>query len=505
MEHNKSANYRERCQEKDRVIHDYFKTCIERPQIQTFIPRNKKDNTLNFIPTKPHYLNTILEKSQKYLKQSFTPKQYKEFLESLKPIYTLDSTKEIVKAFEKSYYDFVKQCYQESYAYDKDLESFLDSSYTKSKTSMSNYLNIIESDLSLTKPCDDKTYSQYSKDSKTIKNDIKTKECISPKSHKKSSQKILWGDCLEVLKAMKSESIGAMVTSPPYYNAREYAQYKNLQEYLDFMEEVLKECYRVLDNHRVFVFNVGDVFDNDNLFSTSTWGKRRLPLGAYFITLFEKVGFTFVDDIIWDKGQVQSQRHKNGDKPYPYYQYPMNCYEHILIFHKHRLDSTRYPCPVCGCLQVNGNAYTERGLKSWECKNLDCFERSAANRGKRFSAKTYFTQNENFNKGSEIEKDFIYAWRRDIKAISPVIKINAKGQNTLGHTAPFPKEIPEFAVKMFSYKGEKVLDPFAGIGTSIKVASELGRIGIGIERDTKLKENVYRFLGGKENVGEYGL
>lgn len=74
MEYNKSANYRERCQGKDRVIHDYFKTCIERPQIQTFIPRNKKDNTLNFIPTKPHYLNTILEKSQKYLKQSFAPK-----------------------------------------------------------------------------------------------------------------------------------------------------------------------------------------------------------------------------------------------------------------------------------------------------------------------------------------------------------------------------------------------------------------------------------------------
>lgn len=59
-----------------------------------------------------------------------------------------------------------------------------------------------------------------------------------PKISQKSSQKIIWGDCLEVLKAMKSESIGAMVTSHPYYNAREYAQYKNLQEYLDFMEEV---------------------------------------------------------------------------------------------------------------------------------------------------------------------------------------------------------------------------------------------------------------------------
>ena len=66
----------------------------------------------------------------------------------------------------------------------------------------------------------------------------------------------------------------------------------------------------------------------------------------------------------------------------------MNCYEHIFIFHKHRNDNTPYPCPVCGCLKVNGNAYSEIGLKSWECKNLECFERSKSNRGKRFSLKT---------------------------------------------------------------------------------------------------------------------
>lgn len=393
-----------------------------------------------------NYLNTILTKSEKYLKEELNTQQYKEFMHRIQPLYKFKNTKQIVSEFERLYYSFVKEIYQNSYPYDKNLEQFL------------------------------------------------TKE---------QDKKIIWGDCLEILKQMKSESIGCMVTSPPYYNARAYAQWENLEQYLANMEEILKECYRVLDNHRVFVFNVGDIFDNDNLYTKSTWGKRRLPLGAYFIMLFEKVGFSFVDDIIWDKGQVQSQRHKNGDKPYPYYQYPMNCYEHILIFHKHRLDFTRYPCPVCGCLQVNGNAYTERGLKSWECKNLDCFERSAANRGKRFSAKTYFTQNENFNQGSAIDKDFIYAWRRDIKAISPVIKINSKGENILGHTAPFPQEIPEFAVKMFSYKGERILDPFSGIGTSVKMASELGRVGIGIERDKELKESVRKFLGKK--LGEYAL
>lgn len=393
------------------------------------------------------YLDKILQKSEKYLKQEFSLKEYQAFLKRVEFIYKLRSTKEIIKAFEKTYYEFVKECYQKKYSYDKNLDFFL---------------------------------------------------------NEKANEKIIWGDCYKVLKRMRSESIGCMVTSPPYYNAREYAKWNNLNSYFKDMEKILKECYRVLDNHRVFVFNVGDIFDNDNLFSTSAWGKRRLPLGTYFINLFEKIGFTFVDDIIWDKGEVQSQRHKNGDKPYPYYQYPINCYEHILIFHKHRNDSTRYPCPVCGSLQVNGNAYTEKGLRSWECKNLECFERSAANRGKRFSAKTYFTQNEILNQNSKIEKDFIYAWRRDIKKINPVIKINSKGQNLLGHSAPFPSEIPEFAVKMFSYKGEKILDPFMGIGTSVKVASKLGRVGIGIERDLNLKESVYKFLD-KNALMEYEL
>jgi DNA modification methylase len=392
-----------------------------------------------------HYLNTILGKSNEYLQKTFDKKEYNYLLQNISYIYNFKEKDKIISEFCKTYYSFVKYLKQKEYKFDLKTDYFIN--------------NIT------------------------------------------SSQKIIWGDCYKVLKKMKNESIHCMVTSPPYYNAREYSQWNNLDSYLKDMELILTECYRVLDNHRVFIFNVGDIFDNDNLYTTSVWGKRRLPLGAYFINLFEKIGFTFVDDIIWDKGEVQSERHKNGDRPYPFYQYPMNCYEHLLIFHKHRLDMTRYPCPVCGTLNVNGNSYTEKGLKSWECKNLDCFVRSESNRGKRFSAKTYNTQSVEKNFGSEIEKDFVYKWRRDITKIKPVIKINCKGKNILGHTAPFPADIPEFAVKMFSYVGEKVLDPFSGLGTSIKVASELNRIGVGIEKDLSLKDSVYKFLN-KNKISE---
>ena len=259
------------------------------------------------------YINIILKKSKKYLEENFSENQINELLSKIKFLEKEKNINEIIKKWSDIYIEFIKGIHQKEYTYINE--------------NLDNFLN--------------------------INNDIK----------------IIWGNCLNIMKAMKSESIHCMVTSPPYYNAREYSRWDNLDEYLLDMREIIKEAYRVLDNNRVFVFNIGDIFDNDNLFTKSVWGKRRIPLGAYFIKIFEEEGFTFVDDFIWDKGEVQSERHKNGNKPYPFYQYPMNCYEHILIFHKHRLDMYRYPCPICGTLNVNGNSYTEKGLKSWECKN----------------------------------------------------------------------------------------------------------------------------------------
>jgi hypothetical protein len=157
--------------------------------------------------------------------------------------------------------------------------------------------------------------------------------------------KVVWSGCLQALRRLPSESVGHMVTSPPYYNAREYSTWPNLQAYLDDMRAIISECYRVLDNHRVFVFNVSDVVDNDKMDKINAFGFRKIPLPAYFITMFEECGFTYVDDVIWDKGEVQSSRHKNGNKPFPFFQYACNCYEHILIFHKHRLEKdVKYPC-----------------------------------------------------------------------------------------------------------------------------------------------------------------
>lgn len=408
------------------------------------------ENLLNY----DNYISNIVKKSIDYLRTLLDNKELHNFLVKIEYLKNVTDEKIIIEDFSKIYISFIKDKWQTRNIknIDKKLDSFIHES---------------TDDL-----------------------------------------KIIWGHCYDVLKKMKNESVGLMITSPPYYNAREYSQWNNLKDYLKDMKKIIKECYRVLDNHRVFVFNIGDIFGNDNLKATSTWGNRRIPLSAYFINIFEEIGFTFVDDFIWDKGQVQSERHKNGNRPYPFYQYPINCYEHIFIFHKHRLDPVRYPCPVCGTLKVNGNSMSEIGLRSWECKNTDCFNRSPANRGKRFSLKTITTQ-KNQSDDFVIERDLIEKWRRDIIKFSPVIKINSKGENTLGHTAPFPEDIPYFATKLFSYEGDTVLDPFAGSFTSAIVANKLGRNAVGIEYNKDMfRDNIIKNISSKidkNKIKEYNI
>lgn len=375
----------------------------------------------------PH-LDTIFEISEKYIRKSLSDDQYLNlYRNAINGI--RGNKRNTINQFVELYYATIKHIYQSRYEYDAELDQSIHGSPQEIK--------------------------------------------------------ILWGDCLDFMRRMKSESVQLMVTSPPYYNAREYSKWPTLDKYLESMQEIIHESYRVLDNHRPFVFNVGDIFDNDHKYTKSSWGKRRIPLGAYFTSIFEDAGYQFVDDFIWDKGQVQTQRHKNGGNPYPLYQYPVNCYEHIFVFYKHRLDPTIYPCPVCGCLKVNGNAYSGVGVKSWECKNLNCMERSKSNRGKRFSARMHVMHSLK-DKENVISSDLLSRWRRDIIDLSPVIKINSKGENILGHTAPFPAEIPKYAINSFTGQGDTVLDPFAGSFTTAIEAHRYGRNAIGIELNKKM-------------------
>lgn len=289
-------------------------------------------------------------------------------------------------------------------------------------------------------------------------------------------------DCFEWLKKRDSNSLDLMVTSPPYYNARDYSQWNSLEDYMNDMEKIFSELYRCMKNHKYIVVNVGDIIGK---VGKTTWSTKKIPLGAMFTVMLEKIGFQFIDDYIWDKGEPQSKRHL-GNPQYPFYQYPVNSYEHILIFAKHELDKTKIPCPSCNETVVVSNGQNSLGVQGWECKNPKCNDKSKTNRGKRFSQRSImmnkYQKEENF-----IDSEFIKKWRRDIVKINPVVKINSKGENIVGHSAPFPKEIPEMAIKYFSGVGDIVVDIFSGSGTTGVACIENNRRYIGLE----IQENYY--------------
>jgi DNA modification methylase len=284
------------------------------------------------------------------------------------------------------------------------------------------------------------------------------------------------GDSKNVLKKLKDNSVHLAVTSPPYFNAREYSQWETISAYLKDMRAIFQEVFRVLDNHRVFLLNVGDV---QCKLGKQPWTQRRVPLGALFTFVCSEIGFEFVDDYIWDKGEPQSYRRIYDSKNYPFYVYSVNVYEHILVFHKHVRDPTRIPCPVCSTHNVQNNSQSEIGVQSWECNNEECAHRSPGNRGKRYSARSIMMDVGKIEENA-IDTKTLKKWRRDIVEFPPVIKW-FNGENIVGHSAPFPEDIPEMAIKFYSYRGDTILDPFAGSFTSNLVALKLGRNSIGID------------------------
>lgn len=217
-------------------------------------------------------------------------------------------------------------------------------------------------------------------------------------------------DAFKVLSNIQDNFFDGAVTSPPYYNARDYSLWNNIFCYLYDMYNIADQAFRTLKDGSVFLYNIFDYFDNENDVVFSDMGKKRIILSSYASIIFRHVGFKYVHCIAWDKGEIQGNRNFNQGNNYPFYQAPHNCWEHILVFQK--------------------------GEKS----------------------------------------DFCFP---DILEVGPVIKM-IKGKNTYGHTAPYPRDIPDLLLNQLNI-GSIVMDPFSGSGTTGRSAYKKGIKSVNIE------------------------
>jgi DNA modification methylase len=257
----------------------------------------------------------------------------------------------------------------------------------------------------------------------------------------KTTHRLINGDARD-LSFLGDDSIHLVVTSPPYWNLKRYNdnpdQLGHIQDYEAFLfelEKVWRHVYRVLVPGGRLVCVVGDV-----CVARRNFGRHLVfPLHSDISVICRRIGFDNLNPIIWHKIANASYEVENGSKflgkPYEPNAIVKNDIEFILM-------------------QRKPGGYRKPTIKQRE--------------------------------ESRIGKEDFDRWFQQIW--------NITGASTKQHPAPFPMELATRLVRMFSFTGDTVLDPFCGSGTTMIAAFRTGRNSIGIEIDPEYCRMAARFL-----------
>ncbi len=245
----------------------------------------------------------------------------------------------------------------------------------------------------------------------------------------------------EKMESVDSNSVTLVVTSPPYWNVRDYGNEQigfgqSYKEYINSLNKVWKECERILQPNGKIAINVQPLpIDSKH----SGFGRRIILNIMFDIEKFFRENHFYLSGMhYWDKAPYISNV-SWGSYPKPTNIASNTSFEQIFVFVKK--GKTR---------KVPPSVMQESIISKDEWRH--------------------------------------FAVRGIWDDIAPVIKIDSKGVNRFGHSAPFPEEIPYRLIKMHTAIGETVLDPFLGSGTTLKVCRITGRKGIGFEINPEYRE-----------------
>jgi hypothetical protein len=138
-------------------------------------------------------------------------------------------------------------------------------------------------------------------------------------------------DILETLRIVPNESVHLTFTSPPYYNARDYSIYPSYQAYLEFLEKVFKEIYRITKERRFLIVNTSPIIISriSRAYSSKRYGIP-FDLHPYLV----KNGWEFIDDIVWLKPKASVKNRVGGfmqhRKPLGYK--PNSITEYLMVY-----------------------------------------------------------------------------------------------------------------------------------------------------------------------------
>ncbi len=250
------------------------------------------------------------------------------------------------------------------------------------------------------------------------------------------------------MKELRDKSVHLIVTSPPYWQLKDYGTdnqigfHDDYETYINHLNLTWKECYRVLHDGCRLCINIGDQFAR-----SAYYGRYKIiPIHTEIIKFCETIGFDFMGQIIWQKTTTMNTSGGAsimGSFPHPRNGIVKLDFEYILLFKK----QGKAPQPTQE--QKENSAMTN---EEWN---------------------TYFNGHWYFS-GAKQDK----------------------------HLAMFPEELPYRLIRMFSFPGETVLDPFLGSGTTAAVAKKLNRNSVGYEINSEFIPIIQEKIGGNDVFSE---
>ncbi|MHA2225825.1 MAG: DNA-methyltransferase [Candidatus Hodarchaeales archaeon] len=245
----------------------------------------------------------------------------------------------------------------------------------------------------------------------------------------------------ENMSEIPSESVTLVVTSPPYWNVRDYGGDQigfgqSYEDYIMSLNKVWKECIRILQPNGKIAINVQPLPVES---SRSGFGRRIIQNIMFDIEKFMRKNNFYLSGMhYWDKAEYVSNV-SWGSYPKPTNIASNTGFEQIFVWVKSG-KTRKVPKDI-----LHKNLLSKNEWRYWAVR---CF------------------------------------W----DDIAPIFKIDSKGLNRFGHSAPFPESIPYRLIRMHTNSGEIVLDPFLGSGTTLKICRITSRKGIGYEINPEYAE-----------------
>ena len=253
---------------------------------------------------------------------------------------------------------------------------------------------------------------------------------------------VVFGDS-HMMPEVPDSSVHLVVTSPPYWNLKDYGNtegigqnHSSYDDYLASICSVFQECVKKLTPDGKIIINIMPILlsGKDSKFGRRVTKTVLTDLEAFFASL----GNTYFHSLyIWDKRKAV-RFSSWGSYPYPPNLLSTMPYEWIIVFSK----EGRRPPVDSETKEVSKITHEE--FTDWVQNSIWDFQPASAKQE--------------------------------------------------GHPAPFPEELPRRCIRLYSFRGDTVLDPFAGSGTTLRVARQLGRNSIGYEINPAYEELIQRKL-----------